>query len=238
MALSKDFIQFKYGLEKHISKTFSNLLLRSEAEEQAVITKHLQPTESSNGGMIEKGLELQIKIPRVFRKRDLIKYSILSWYVPSLTQFELQEILRQKSVQLHLPEIQSYLYSKEVMLATLYLEIDYNKNDLFGNILQNGIYNFIRTDDGKRKKIKIKDQIILSTKHRNKPRKKVYRRGYNDHGSLPPFDEVERRKVLRESESLSILQARIELQRTYEKITASNRIMKGLEFLKTEGVEG
>lgn len=186
--------------------------------------------------MIEIGLETVLKIPKLYRKKDLVKYAILSWYLPEWTKFELQEFLRQKSAQLHFPEVGSYIYSKEVMLASLYRENDYKKNDLFGNILQKGVFVWQQTSSG-RIRIKQPDLCFISTKRRKKARPKVYRRGYNDHGSLPPEDIKKARIEIKKDINLELEQAKIELRRTVESQTASILIMEGIIWLRGQGIE-
>lgn len=219
---------FVKGLEKHIHKTFDSLLKQSEAEEHAVISKHLKLVSESFAHPDKAGSEIKLSVPRIFKKSDIIKYSILSWYCTTWTRFELQEFLRKKCTQLRLFEIETlYLYSKELMLYTLFRENDCTHGNLFGNILQPGIYinNYYQDFEGIKKiRLKKSDFIKLVLSTRTKPKKKVFRRGYNDKGSLPPFDK--RARIEANTESLTFYEK--ELERNREQLLAKN---KQLQFL-------
>jgi hypothetical protein len=174
-------------------------------------------------------MEIKIKYPKLFSKRNLIKYSILSWWLTPIAKFELQEILQKKSIQLHFPEIQAYLYSKECMLATLFLENDLKHEDLFGNLLTSGIYENVIDPSGKRRRVRKSDFVTLYLQFRKKPKTKVFRRGYNDHGSMADPNK----KAIREEEFIenSSKQYEIELQRTKESLISKTIINESLLFL-------
>lgn len=229
------YIQFCKGLDKHINKTFATLLKQSEAENQAVISKHLEAQSKKVLEVQEIGEEITLRVPRLFKKEYIIKYSILSWYLDPWTQFELQEFLRKKCTQLGFFEIEAlYLYSKELMLYTIFSENDCSHGSLFGNILQPGVYeNITVISPEKTKKLRVKksDFIFLSLKQRKPPKKKVYRRGYNDHGSMPPWDK----KARTEANMLLDYYER-ELERQRSQLHSKNKQLEYLYEMKLKGI--
>lgn len=230
------YIQFSAGLEKHIFRTFGTVFQEIAAEEQAVISKHLEALDQSLEQPSKAGSEIRLKIPTLASKRNLLKYAILSWYIPEVTRWELQEFIRNRAISLHFPEVAAYCYSKEVMTYLLYSENDLKHSDLFGNILQRGIYIYHKDSSGDRVKVKIDDFVSLTLKYRSKPKKKVFRRGYNDHGSLADSSK----KAIQEEEGkeLGQQQLEIELRRVTEKLQLSNLINQTLLSLQDlEGID-
>ena len=195
MKTLQDFILFSKGLEKHILKTFSPLLESSAAEEQDVIAKSLDSSSSRKARLLEPNLEIRLIYPKIFSERVWIKYCILSWFVGPYTQFELQEVLRKKGDQLKVQNYESYLESKDLCFFSLFLELNVKHSDLFGNILQPGVTENARDSEGKKIRLNKKDVLKLTLRSQPKAKKKVFRRGYNDHGSLPAADERARREA-------------------------------------------
>lgn len=230
-----DYIQFCKGLNKHIIKTFARLLKQSEAEEQALIAKPLET--DSKGDLLKDriGCEVRIHLPKIFRKTDIIKYSILSWYLNPWTQFELQEFLRRRCTQMKYFEIETlYLYSKDLMMYTLFRENDCTHGSLFGNILQPGIFenNYYQTPEGPKKiRKKRTDFCYLSLYFRKRPTKPVYRRGYKDHGSLPPWDKKARTEAIM---SINTYEKELQIQR--EQLLAKNKQLELLYEMKSKGI--
>lgn len=230
------YIQFCKGLDKHINKTFAKLLKQSEAESQALISTSLE-TDSKGDFLKDKiGVEVRLHLPKIFRKTDVIKYCILSWYLDPWTQFELQEFLRRKCTQMKYYEVETlYLYSKDLMKYTLFRENDCTLGSLFGNILQPGVFvnNYYQTPEGPKKiRKKRTDFCFLSMQFRNRPRKTVYRRGYKDKGSLPPWD-----KKARTEANISLNYYEYELERQREQLLAKNKQLELIYEMKTKGID-
>jgi hypothetical protein len=177
--------------------------------------------------------EIFINYPKLSTKRDLVKYSILSWFLPPYTRFELQEVLRQKALAHRYFEVEVYLHSKELCAGALYLETDYRLNDVFGNILQKGIFCWTKTLLGSRVKVKNKDFCFLKLKNKQKPKHPQRKRGYNDHGSLPTDQERYYKKVNEEYGNLHYLE--YEEKKTIFLLRQQNRILE--VKLNLEGIE-
>jgi len=156
----------------------------------------------------------------------------------------LKEILRRRALEKGFWEIESYLYSQELCFRALFLEIDLKHNDLFGNLLKKGTFvwrNFAKATgedsiegESPRRKAFVPDKIHLTLKTPGKSKRKIRRRGYNDHGSLPPKDSSIRKKEFLKDFSRDLEQEAIELRRTKFSLSAQNRI---LELLSEIGLE-
>lgn len=220
MNITLSFEKFRIDLEKFIIKNFSELCQTAEVREKDIISKHLQPNFIDELDVQEnEGTDYLLNIPRFFKKREILKYCILSWFVPFLTQFEVQEYLRRKARALNYHEIEIYLHSKELCAFTLYREYDYSLSDVFGNILKKGV-SVIRKDL-KNKKIRVhcKDFLFLTIRRNPIAIKPERKRGYDDHGSLPSESEkslritneeygsIEYLNVLRKRSDFSLLQS-------------------------------
>lgn len=224
---------FKKGLEKHIEKTFASLLKEARAEEQAVITKHLKLLEESSVKTKKQPHhEIVLQFPRLFSVRNIIKYAVLSWWLPDWTRIELQEVLRIKALKLDYPEVGAYLYSRELCIFALYRETDCSHSDLFGNLLQNGVFENINTAEGSRR-IKKPDLIRLKIKFDPSPLRVNRKRGYNDHGSYSSISE-RARKVADQSAGQA-LQLEIELKRLQIETNYNLRIVQLRQQM--EGIE-
>jgi len=230
-------------VEKKVRKVFHDLLKKSEAAEQAVLAKSLRLL----GGDLTEEEEIEetgtatvhwfeVELPRSYQKRFLIKYSILSWYLPVQTGFELREILQKRALEKQYIEIASYCYSKECCLRALYMEIDLRHNDLFGNLLKEPMsyisrtYQVSPTEEPRRVKFRVADSVILKLRSPRRARPKVYRRGYNDHGSTTP-DDKKGRNDFRNDYTSTQIQRLIELRRTILHLQISNRILEILAGL-------
>jgi hypothetical protein len=231
----QDFQDFNKGLENYIQLIFSSTLQQCEASEQ-VVTNTLQSLEfrTSDGkhDLRYEPFEIKLRVNLPLQKNQLLQLCILSWWMPPITKFELQEFLRKSCRQnLNFFDYQIYLNSKELCLAALFLETHVSKRTLFGNILT-GKYMLRQKDSTGRKLVsKHKLKVLLEIELHKKPRKKEYRRGYNDHGSLPPTDEVNRRKV---SEDISTsLHLELEKKRVEAKIQLLSLQNKLVSFLGT-----
>jgi len=205
-------------------------------------------------------LELRILVPRAFTRRSLLKYAILSWYLPEVSRFELQEYLRRTAERINYPELTIYINSREICFSALFLEYDYRKNDLFGNILQPGVYiwknntllsseylefrdlsesekKVFSKEKDLRSKTAVPDQILLIPVHPRKPKKKVFRRGYNDHGSRPELDVAIARKEQKYDAYWTEQQLKIENRRVQSKLHQQNRLFEIILWQVEEGID-
>lgn len=227
-----NFSSLKKGLEKHINKEFHNLIRTSEASEQIVVSTHLS-TDCTDQVLRSREEEYySLCLPKnLFTKRSLIKYAILSWFLPPLTQFELQEILRSKARAQHYIEIESYIYSYELCALAIYLETDYSQNDVFGNILQEG--NMVNGFDlsGKKKKVNSRDYCFLNLNRKSRIRRPQRKRGYNDHGSSASLQTKVIKKLNQEYGSQKSYQRELEL--TSYHLQTENRILMLLSILES-----
>lgn len=229
------FSNFCQGLNKHVRKTFGTLLQTSCARNQAVIATHLNRRRRGIRKNITEynNSELRIYIPRIFKKEYIIKYAVLSWYMESNTRFYLQEILRAKCEQLGYPEIKFlYLYSRELMMFTLFSENDLKLGNLFGNILQPGVnvnINYIDSYGNPRNEKQLRaDYFDIQEYIQPKAKKSAFKSGYDDHGSMASLDVKARREA-----NKSLFSLEKELEKQNAELRAKN---KQLEFLI--GLEG
>jgi len=245
-----EFLQFVEQIRRNIGKTFQYLLEKSEAEEQAAVTKHLQLTgalesipfkDIDDGKHLPKYQSLQrsfvLVMPRTYRKRDLIKYAILSWFLPEITSWELRETIRARALEKQFWEIGCYTYSLDCCMMALYQEVDLSHSDLFGNILKNNV-SWIKTVLDKSltneeiKEVKMKRYPVIDFCHIElrtiaKSRPKQRRRGYNDHGSRQPIHRSGLGKYSRDYQ-LDLLQEQVELRRAQFLLLQRNRINRVL----------
>lgn len=227
------FIQFQKGLDKHITKTFCSLLKQSEAENQVLISKLLEIESSDFEDDKVKNIEIRTSIPKIFKFDDLGKYCILSWYMPLEMRFYLQTFLEERCIKLKYFELKELLLnSKEIMLATLFTETLWKKNHLFGNILQRGVWiNTYFTDSEKlsKKRIKRSDFVCILALPPKKAKATIFRRGYKDKGSLPPWDKKARQEAMEYNYQNEIERELIVLQR---QILASTKLLEVQKFLQ------
>jgi len=230
------YIQFCKGLDKHVKKTFARLLKQSEAESQVLVSTSLEIDSKGDFSREKIGSEVRINLPKLFKKTDIIKYCILSWFLDPWTQFELQEFLRRKCAQMRFFEVETlYLYSKDLMLYTLFRENDCTLGSLFGNILQPGVFvnNYYQTPEGPKKiRKKRADFCNLSIQLRKRPTEPVYRRGYKDKGSLPPWD-----KKARTEANMVINFYEYELKKQREQLLAKNKQLELIYEMKSRGID-
>jgi len=123
--------------------------------------------------------EIRLIRPRGQGERLLACLAILSWYLPDLTRFELQEYLRKKTREHQLLHLETYLQTKNLMVYCLYREYDFKRNDLFGNIL------VPRGRSGQILSATKPNEMNIFIGLRTKPEPKFFqrKRGYTDHGS-------------------------------------------------------
>jgi len=239
-----DFLTFCSELDKQVRLKFFNLIERSEAEEQAVISKHLKLLEDGLGETSEEEdwkspnpMWFEIRLPRNFSKNFLIKYALLSWYLPEITSFELREIIRKRATEKGFFELASYCHSKKLCSLAFFREIDLTKSELFGNIIQEGsieISKFSDPDSGqlKTKRIRIPDFCFLVLRSPQRATPRVFRRGYNDHGSTTPDDRKGRNDYKLDWRSTQE-QNIIELRRMEFSLQEQNRILELLRVSET-----
>lgn len=227
MITPQTLLNFRAGLEKYINANFSSELKRSAAEEQAVIAKSLGLSSKESNEIPEVNSEVRLVYPKIFSWRVWIKFAVLSWFLKPYSQFELQQVLEKKAAQLRIQNYQSYLYSFDLCCVALLTSPEVSTNDLFGNILQPGTREWILTAEGKKMRVSKPDLIILTLRSQRKPKKKVFRRGYNDHGSLPAADQIARRSANISSDSE---QYQIELERNNFELTAQCDLLKTLKI--------
>ena len=229
-----NFDQFQKGLDQHILRTFHVFLTECEAEDQAITSKHLQFDQGElKGELSREKEEIRLKFPKIFSRKNLLKYSILSWYMPFLTRFELQEVIRRKAEAAQFSEIKIYLHSKKVCAFALFRETDYSLNNVFGNILQKGIFINLKDDFNKNHRIKSKDFCYLTLQRKPKVLIAERKRGYNDHGSLPSDSERNYKEVNRVYGNLHFLE--IEQKRLNFQILSDIRLSEIL--LRFEGID-
>lgn len=214
--MEKSFEQFKKGFEKFLqtSTRLQEVLNSAAASELVVTNTHLQgfiQVDGKRRQLSEINYEHRLRISRPFNSQLFLQYAILSWYLPPISRFELQESLRNYCTHdLNYWDYQIYLESQDLMMAAIFRETHVTHRTLFGNILT-GYYFQKVTENGKTRTIKSKVRIKLTIEVPSRTRPKVYRRGYNDHGSSAPEDKKILRREL-ETEGNKI-QSEIELER-------------------------
>jgi len=208
------FENFVVQVETVVRKNFQELIKSTEASEKAIVAKHSELSGRNNKsrglryhtGRTKKfysdSISYSIKIPRSYSKRFLIKYAILSWYLPTFSSWELRETLRQRAKEKLYYEIDSYLYSYDCCNLALFQQVDLSHSDLFGNLLKE-THTFIRPstkmtteplDNRGSRKVKVRDSVTLRIHVQGYSKPKARRRGYNDQGSKAPDDK----RILRE----------------------------------------
>lgn len=239
--MATSFQKFEEECEKWILTTFREMLNSSEASEQAILSKPLQLffSRRKKVNRVEVNSDISIKYPKLFSSRSLIKYAILSWYLPPYTQILLQEVLEVKATRLHFPEVKSYLYSKKYMLANLYLETDYKHSEIFGNLLTKGVQNNIRTSEGEKRRITATDSVLLVLCNSSTAKRKVRRRGYNDQGSRAPKGVSAAREEAKGDIYLTLLHQKLEKTLLEEKLSYLRNLRRLHKFIEDfEGREG
>lgn len=120
------------------------------------------------------------RLPR--KEEEILGLSCLLWYLPE----ELRVLLLVEIERKHLSKKNEILKrilisSKENMILFLFLTKRWHSREIFGNLLRKGLLSL--------------ENLSLYREKRGKIRKKVFRRGYQDHGSkrlesewLPTFD--------------------------------------------------
>jgi hypothetical protein len=179
--------------------------------------------------------EINLCYPKLFAERDLVKYSILSWYLPPHTAFELQEVLRNKASKFRFEKLEVYLQSKKLCLLALFLRTDYSLNDIFGNILRNKTWvYFLNILTHKKEKMEVSDFCYLKLTKRPRPKWIERKRGYNDHGSTPSERAKVQRILNRDYGDQVFLE--YERKRTEFQLLSKNRVLL-LQMKLMEGVD-
>jgi len=165
-----------------------------------------------------KNREIRLRFPKGQGERTLACLAILSWYLPDLTRFEVQEYLRRKTREHEQYHLQAYLQTKELMIHCLHMEYDYSRNDLFGNILvPRGTAGQILPASMENK---MQIYIFLGTKP--EPRSSQRKRGYTDHGSRADIS-VRARREANTGSYAELLE--IELERNRRSLLIQNLIL-------------
>jgi len=243
---STKFNSFCAEVEKAIRTTFHAFLQQSVADELAVTSKHLRlqemidsgpkkkkKNEESDFGLTPGPIWFEVRLPRCYSKRFLIKYSILSWFLPELTAWELRETIRRRASEKQYYEIECYIYSKDCCMLALFQEVDLRHSDLFGNLLKSS-YTYIRPTFDKqqeatlsqqdRVKRKVADFCSLLLVRPKKSLPKTFRRGYNDHGSKAPDDVRIRREEFQKDIFNTLEHEEIELRKVRFALQQRTRI--------------
>lgn len=221
---------FETELRKNVSKNFGPLLKSAVASEQAVIAKHLNPSsEEEFDSSTNWEIKLHISGLRNFSRRRLMCLIILSWFLPEITRWELQESLRAKLKEQNLFEWSSYIHSYELLVFKLANEDDFTLSDLFGNVLKS--ITCVRESDPQKFKSTLKGlKIHIFLGNKPKPKKKVFRRGYNDHGSEADPSQKARTEELQNEGTQFVLEE--ELRKTIREHRFSNQIL--IDLLRLE----
>jgi len=228
---------FRKGLDKQINKTFSLLLEKARVEEQDIINKHLKVyLEELEDTDRQSNREIKVSFERVHTRNDLLKFCILSWYLPEITRYYFQDELRETIEKTNFYEFKIYLESNELCLFTLYRENHVSHISLFGNILNDKITKRINLPQGKTVRVKKKFFIKLVLSEKSVPKKKTFKRGYDDHGSLAPQSRSIERKELSMDLNNQNLQEEIERKRIEKQINYAflkYKLLYKLQGMKT-----
>lgn len=183
--------EFQDSLQKRLKAIFHQTIEKSLAEEQGLIAKHFNLEVEGYGLKLMRNNEVRLKIPKCQKRRTLTLLAILSWYLPDLTRFELQEYLRRKAVEHEFYFLSSYLRTLELMIYSLYREYDFTRSDLFGNILVSRSQSGRICPSGTGNSLKI--FVYLQAK---RPEIRAQRkRGYTDRGSTADISTKARREA-------------------------------------------
>lgn len=251
--MKESFQNFKKGFENHLHKcdALQRILKSAEASEKVVIdtlcsqsyvkkekkkTRTDKDLPSRSFDLLDLTYEIQLDITRPLNRRSLLNYIVLSWELPPLSRFELQESLRALCTQqLQFYSYQIYLESKELMLAALYRETHVSQRTLFGRVLDFRNHRKVGKDEQGKPKFVVEDLKCKLRVRVNFPSKRseTRRRGYNDHGSLAREDI---RKLREEIATEGIrLQAELERKRLNSKIELAHLRMELCYFIFGSG---
>lgn len=113
-------------------------------------------------------------------EREYFTLAVLSWYLPEELGYLLNQSLFERwDAQKFMVEKELLLRSKTMMLSYLQIQDQFNDSDFFGNYFND-------------KKLQRVIKLIKLGKKDNRPVvKKVFRRGYSDHGSRRPDHQPE-----------------------------------------------
>lgn len=165
--------QFHIQLEKVVRRKFptDDWFLRNHVSDSPTLSSELE--------------DYRIFYPRNFRL--LRSLAILQWYFPEALHWrillDLKDLTLSQFNEKQKIEISLLLEEREICERYLYESKRFTSEELFGNILGNDLED-------------LKGVLRISKKRKTKPKRKVRRRGYRDHGSkrpdhkwLPSFDE-------------------------------------------------
>jgi hypothetical protein len=180
------------------------------------VAKHLHLEVADYGLELMQNRQIRLKMPKLQGERTLVCFAILSWYLPEITRWEVQEYLRKKTREHNILNLESYLQTKELMLFCLYREYDYTHNDLFGNILvPRGKQGEILPRGSNKQPL----EISLYLCERPKPKTTERKRGYTDHGSAADISVRARKEA---NQGTYEEQLEIELRRSTRELTIRN----------------
>lgn len=132
--------------------------------------------------------------------------AVLSYYVPEILGWKIREVLEKKLYKLNSKDqlrLSSLLINKESMLVFLYETQEFSSNEIFGNLLREGLLELKRL------------KIYRPTYKIKRPQRK---RGYDDKGSLRssdrwlPSEDYELTELQNEIEKKSDLHLRTKLK--------------------------
>jgi len=215
-----NFIRFVNGLEGFFaSEPHRSFFEKIAAHEQAVISKQLNFVLENMGDLPSEILVRKFHLKNWENPnspRDVLKMAILSWWMSPQTAHEVQDVLRILIRQKHMLYLDCYLQSKEITLALLYLETDVKHSDLFGNLLLLKMRKTFRGSDGEKEisrrfQVKIPD-LELTWEIPPRPKKKGFRKGYHDHGSMATISQRNLRKGIREHRPLQERELLLEMR--------------------------
>jgi hypothetical protein len=228
-----NYLRFLNGLDKRIQEKFSVFLEMCKTEDLAVITKLLAEESLDHEAELKYiRSDPVLVLPKLSNRREMMKYAILSWWMPEYTGFNVRQDLLQRGRRYSFPEIEVYLQSKEICVLALMRRTDFQLNDLYGNILIPEVTKKITLEDGTVWKKQVPDWLSYSFKKPRRARKAQRKRGYNDQGSLPTNLQKDQ-KIIRYEESQDLI---IEYERRIatERYLVLTRILILKEILSRE----
>lgn len=225
------FEAFEENLRNHVLTNFRSLLEQSKAEEAVTIAKHLNVSSNADFDLsVNREIRLHLKVDR-FSQRNITMLSILSWFLPEITRWELQESMRFRIKMNNMVGAESYLYSYNLCVFKLYRMDDYTHSDIFGNILDPRVLQGAVLGDRKSFR-RLRVWLYLPWKQR--PETGERKRGYNDHGSLANASSQARN----EANQASVLEIQTEeLRRTTMRQKHKVSLLLDLARIIEEGID-
>lgn len=175
----------------NLEGTLQQLYNRNMGERCKSLRNHVV----DNSALEFSTLELNGFILKTRKLKDKIVLGIMHWYMP----LELKVIVNLWLEENWGPELKEVkevlLTSKEMALGWILVQEFWNNNDFFGNIAcASRLERICRL-------------MSLPKKRTSQPRKKTFRRGYNDKGSLRPLHRslgYDYRKLMSVSDQISL----------------------------------